>query len=314
VLSFRASIYFIFSGFLSSFIIKLSIIETLLYCLLPGLPSRIPVSMFTSVVTDLTKARLKRQPDIQLDGGACWITDMMVVTPDTLLVSNNGRKCVQLVDSRNGRVLDEVQLKDAPYQICLTDRNTAAVNVGEKTIQMIQMKDKTLTLGKVLTVSNVIHGITSSRNSLVVSYDRPPWLEVVSMDGKVIHQFDGKSKHFISPCFTCTTPKGSVLISDYGANTITKVDTNLDILQTFNSPLLQVPRGITSITEDQILVCSHNNHRILLLQPSSETMRTLLGEDDGIFIPYSLAYCPDQKKVFVASQQASKPIQVYQIM
>jgi len=270
--------------------------------------------MSTSVVTDLTKARLKRQPDIQLDGGACWITGMMVVTPDTLLVSNNGKKCVQLVDSRNGRVLGEVQLQDEPWTTCLTDRNTAAVNVGDKKIQMIQMKDKKLTLGKVLTMSKKIQGITSSMNSLVVSYGKPPWLEVVSMDGQIKHQFDEKSQHFISPCFMCSTPEGSVLISDYGANTITKVDINLDILQTFNSQLLQVPRGITSITEDQILVCSYTNHRILLLQPSSETMHTLLEEDDGIFIPYSLAYCPDQKKVFVASLQATNTIEVYQIM
>jgi len=292
----------------------MSIIETLLCCLLPGLPPRIPASMSASVVTDLTTARLKRQPDIQLDGGACWITGMMVVTPDTLLVSNNTNECVQLVDSRKGRVLSQVQLKDAPYQVCLTDRNTAAVNVGEKKIQMIQMKDKTLTLGKVLTVSNVIQGITSSRNSLVVSYGKPPWIDVVSMDGKVIHQFDGKSQHFISPCFMCTTPEGSVLISDYGTNTITKVDACLNILQTFNSPRLEVPRGITAVTEDQILVCSYDNNRILLLQPSSKTMSTLLDEDDGIFRPYSLTYCPDQKKVFVASQQGNKPIQVYQIM
>ena len=278
----------------------------------PGLPPPIPASMSTSESIDLTEADLERQPDIQVEGGVCQIADMKVVTPDTLLVSNYSKKCVQMVDSRNGRVLSEVQLRYGPGRMCLTDRTTAAVIMGKK-IQMIQVKDNTLTKGRELSVSGDMWGITFCKNSLVVSYDHSPWIEVVSMEGKVLQQFDqtGKSQHFKYPWFMCTTSDGSVLISDYETNTITRVDASLNIMQTFTSPLLQGPHGIIAVTEDQILVCSWRNNSLLVLQPSTNTVTTLLGKDVLIDTPHSLAYCPDQKKVYVAQHYCI--IKVYQI-
>jgi len=273
--------------------------------------------MSTPVSTDLTKARLKRQPDIQLPGGECYIQDLAVVSPDMLLVSNLSKRCVQLLDCLQGKVVSEVQLQDRPCRMCLTDRNTAAVQVEYMKIQMILVKDKTLTRGRELAVRGTIHGLTSSRNSLVVAYHSSPWLEVISMDGKVLHQLgkSGKSQQFMYPAFMCTTPGGSVFISDYGTHIITKVDWQLNLLQTFTSPLLQDPRGITAVTEDQVLVCSYRNDSIVLLQPSTNTMSTLLGEDDMIKWPYSLTYCPDQKKVYVAasSHTGTSCIKVYQV-
>jgi len=276
----------------------------------PGLPPPISASMSS----DLTTAGLEQQPDIQVENG--WMNDMTVVTPDTLLVSNHTNNSVQLVDSRKGGVLSEVQLQDEPGRIlvCLIDRTTAAVIMGEKKIQMVHVKNNTLTKGRELTVSGNKRAITSCRNSLVMSYDHSPWIEVVSMEGKVLQQFDktGKSKHFKYPWFMCTTSDGSVLISDYQTNTITKVDESLNILQTFTSPLLHGPHGITAVTDDQILVCSSLNDSIMLLQPSTNTVTNLLDEEDGIDRPHSLAYCPDQKKVYVAPCYVAT-IKVYQI-
>jgi len=103
-----------------------------------------------------------------------------------------------------------------------------------------------------------------------------------------------------------------VFISDSGKHTITKVDAQLNLLQTFTSPLLQTPYGITAVTEDQILVCSQDNNSLLLLQPSTNTVSALLGKNDGIEWPHSLAYCTDQKKLFVA-QVSTGTIHVYQI-
>jgi len=257
---------------------------------------------------------MKQQPDILVDGMDCGIQDMTVVTPDTLLVSKITKKRVQLVDSRKGEVLSEVQLPGAPGRMCLTDRNTAAVAMLGQKIQMIQVKDKTLTLGRVLTVREDIYGITSRSSNLVVSYSKPRWLEVISMEGKSLHQFHttGKTQHFKHPWFMCTTPSETILISDWGTNKITKVDESLNILQTFTSRLLQSPHGITVVTEDQILVCSRGNHSLLLLQPSTNTVSTLLEEEDGIKRPWSLTYCPDRKKVYVALSYTNT-IKVYQI-
>jgi len=244
----------------------------------------------------------------------CYISDLAVVSPDMLLLSNHTKQCVQLLDCLKWEVMSEVQLQHRPYRICLTDRNTAAVQVGGKKIQMIKVKDNTLTKARELTVSKDVYGLKSSRNSLVVAYRSQPWLAVISLNGKVLHQLDksGKSQHFKDPSFMCTAPGGSMFISDRGTHTITKVDAQLTILQTFTSPLLQDPCGITAVTEDLILVCSNRNNSIVLLQPSTNTMSKLLGNDDEIAHPYSLTYCPDQKKVYVPSN-FTNTIKVYQM-
>jgi len=272
------------------------------------------------VSTDLTKAKLKRQPGIQLPGLECKIVGLAVVSPDMLLVSNP-KHCVLLLDCLKWEVVSEVQLQDTPWRqgfpprICMTDRDTAAVQVEYNKIHMVLVKDKTLTKVRKLRVSEEIFGLTSSRNSLVVAYSSQPWLEMISMEGNVLHQFDksGKSQHFKSPLFMCTTPGGSVFIADYGTKTITKVDAQLNLLQTFTIPLLQGPRGITAVTEDQILVCSRGNNSIVLLQPSTSTMTTLLGKDDGIESPFTLTYCPDLKKVYVVTAGRIDTIMVYQM-
>jgi len=271
--------------------------------------------MSTPVSIDLTQTRLKRRPDIRLARGACFIHDLAVVSPDLLLVSNLSKLCVQLLDCLKGKVVSEVQLQDKPYRICLTDRNTAAVKVGDRKIQMIKVMDKTLAKGRELTVGGDINGLTSCRNSLVVSYSLQQWLEVISMDGDVLHQFDksGTSQQFKFPFFMCTTQGGSVFISDRGTNTITKVDAQLNLLQTFTSPLLHGPCGITAVTEDQILVCSYSNHSLVLLQPSTNTISTLLGWDDWIEWPNALTYCPDKKKIYLAPLGCTDTIKVYQV-
>jgi len=279
-----------------------------------GLSPPIPAFELTSVTPDLTTARLEQQPDLLLHKKEGYIEDMTVVSPGTLLVSNSTKKCVQLVDSKNGEVLTEVQVHDIPHKICLTDRHTAAVSImDKKTIQLIQVR-RIMTRDRVLTTSEDILGISSTYNSLVVSYSKPPWLEVISTKGKILHQFQktGETKHFQYPAHLCVLPGETILISDSGTNTITKVDESLNILQTFTSPLLHGPWGITAVTEDKILVCCYRNDSILLLQPSTNTMTTLLGKDDVIKYPDSLAYCPDQKKLYFATRFYAT-IKVYQI-
>jgi len=278
-------------------------------CIFTDIPLPTPASTSIPVSTDLTQATFKIQPIILASGD---ITDLAVVSPDMLVVSLLRYQCVQLLDSLKGEVVSEVELHTYPWGMCLTDENTAAVHISGK-IQLIQVKDKTLIKGKELTVSGEICEITSCRNYLVVAYRSQPWLEVISIDGKVLKQFDNaKSQLFTESCSMCTTPSGSVFLSDWERNTITKLDAQLNLLQTFTSPLLQRSLGIIAVTEDQILVCSADNHSIVLLQPSTNTMSTLLGGVDGISCPFKLTYCPEKKKFYIATTHYSY-IKVYQM-
>jgi len=225
------------------------------------------------------------------------------VSQDTLLVCNGSEDKVELVSSQTGEVLSQLELKAVAWRVCLVGRDRAAVALPLiQKVQLIKINGNILAKDKVLKVSDNVCGITTSGDNLVVTYVKQPWLEVISTDGKVLHQFHstGKTQHFKYPDFITTSPDGTLWVSDQGNNTITKMDASLTILQTFTSPLLDLPRGITVVTEDEILVCSYKNNSILLLQPSTNTISTLLGEDDGMKPPFSLTYCPQERKIFVA--------------
>jgi len=238
-----------------------------------------------------------------VDTEECYINDLAVVSQDSLLVCIGYELKVELVSRQMGKVLSQLDLEGEPWRVCLVGSSRAAVTLGRtQKVQLIKIKGNTLVKDKVLDMSHSVWGITTSGDNLVVTYMEQPWLEVITTDGKVLHQFHstGETQHFKSPYFITTSPDGTLWVSDHGNNTITKLDASLTILQTFTSPLLQWPHGITAVTEDEILVCSKRNNSLVLLQPSTNTMSTLLGKDDGIESPHSLIYFPQERKIFVA--------------
>jgi len=244
----------------------------------------------------------------------CVIDDLAVVSQDTLLVCNESDRQVELVSSQTGKVLSQLDLESWPCGVCLVGRDRAAVTLpGVQKVHLIKIKGNTLAKDKVLKVNGDVYGITTSGDNLVVTYNKQPWLEVITTDGKVLHQFHstGETQHFKLPILITTSPDGTLWVSDCNNNTITKMDARLTILQTFTSPLLQTPLGITAVTEDEILVCSFYNRSLVLLQPSTNTMSTLLGKDDRIEKPNSLTYCPQKREIFVASDYTDS-IKVFQ--
>jgi len=243
--------------------------------------------------------------------GKCYINDLAVVSQDSLLVCNGSDRKVQLVSSQTGKVISQLKLESWPCRVCLVGRDRAAVTLYQE-VQLIKIKGNKLVKDKVLKVSYSVYGITTSGDNLVVTYEEQPWLEVITTNGKVLQQFHstGETQHFKSPLFITTSPDGSLWVSDDGYNTITKMDASLTILQTFTSQLQEGPCGISAVTEDEILVCSSHNNSLMLLHPSTNTMSTLQGKDDGIEGPYSLTYCPQERKIFVA-QFFTDSIQVF---
>jgi len=221
------------------------------------------------------------------------------------------------VSSKTGKVLSQLELEGEPRRVCLVGRDMAAVSIGWlQMVQLVKIKGNKLAKDKVLKVSDDVYGIANSNNNLVVTYihTRQPWLEVISMDGQVLNRFNntGKSHVFQKPLFMTSSPDGNIWIADSENNTITKLDADLNILQTFASPLLKGPSGITALTEDQILVCSSRTDSLVLLKPSTNTVSTLLGKDNGIEEPHCLTYCPQEKKIFVATAGEITNIHVFQ--
>jgi len=245
----------------------------------------------------------QRQKDLKFATQAVEISDITVVSPNTILLTYKSNQKIQMFDSMAGRVVSEVTLQGCPRGICLTKSDQAAVVVQGQKVQIVDVQRSTLTTSTVVVVKHEPWAITTRNNtSFVVSYNNSPWLEVITTDGNASHQFDkdGTTQRFKFPDFLTTSNDNYVYVSDWYTDEITKLDFSLQLLQTFSSPLLSSPRGIISISPDQLLVCSRDNNRVVLLNTSIGKSSTLLAYQDGIEGPCSLSYCAEQKTLYCA--------------
>jgi len=271
--------------------------------------------------TDMSTAVFKRQ-DLKLWSGDDYIDDISVVSSDYILLCFYLNENVKLVNIRDGGVLSEVSVTSSwanifssymRKRLFLIRKDQAAVAFSNK-VQFITIQGQSITLGTVLKLNHDPRGVSMcGESALVVLYDTAPWLDVISPDGSVRHQFcqTGATSHFKYPNYLTTSVDGYVYVSDWGTNSITKLDSSLQVLQTFSNRMLSWPHGIISISSDQVLVCSYKNDRIVLLNTRTGKSSILLGPQDGIQRPMSLSYCPEQEKLYVTQEGCLK---VYKLL
>jgi len=258
-------------------------------------------------------SHLHRQQDLKVDTGGYSICDITEVSDTRLLVTVTRMKKVMLVDSQTGGTVAQHTLQD-PRRVCMWDNNTAVVSLYGQKVQFININGDSLKLGPSFSVNGDVCGVGRSGDRLIVSYDAPPWLEVLAMDGRVMHTFSTKAagrEVFESSSFIATSTDGMVYVSDYGISTITQLDMNLRVTRTYSDPMLQAPYGIISVSADQVLVCSYDNNRILLLCPSTGVITSILEQQVGIQLPYSLTFSPSQRKLYAVPFGGIGRIQVY---
>jgi len=252
-----------------------------------------------------------------VDTGGSRIFDITVVSDTRLLVTVWLQSKVMLVDSQTGGTVAQLTPQGHPYRVCMCDNNTAVVTLVGQKVQFININRDSLKISGSFSVNGDVCGVGRSGDRPIVSYLTPPGLEVLSMDCSVIQTFSNNAAGrdvFKSPLFITTSTDGMVYVSDRDTSTITQLDMNLRVTRTYSDPMLQAPHGIISVSADQVLVCSRDNHRILLLCPSTGVITSILGQQDGIEKPRALTYSPSQRKLYVVPDCGEGTIQVFQQM
>ena len=259
-------------------------------------------------------SQLQRKEDIKVNTDGKRIFDIAVVSDTRLLVIVYENKRAILVNSQTGCTVAQITLKSNPCNVCMFNNIMAVVTLQDNSLQFININGDILELGRSFSVNGYVWGVAGSEDKIVVSYVSPPGLQVLSMDGTVMHTFNTQAAGgdvFKCPLFITTSADGMVYVSDRDKSTVTQLDSNLHVIRTYSDPILQNPCGIISVSADQVLVCSHDNHRILLLCPSTGAITSILGQQDGIKEPWALTYSPSQKKLYVVPDERSGKIQVF---
>ena len=97
------------------------------------------------------------------------------------------------------------------------DNTRAVVTLVDTSLQFININGDSLELGRSISVKGNVCGISRSEDRLIVSYESPTGLEVLSMDGRVIHTFSNQAAWvdvFKMPYSISTSAAGMVYVSD----------------------------------------------------------------------------------------------------
>ncbi|XP_052814214.1 uncharacterized protein LOC128241323 [Mya arenaria] len=261
---------------------------------------------------DLTRMQFAETSPIPVnskdDKTHCFLTNMLLLPRDRLLLTDFENATVKLVDLKTSRLLARVKLQSRPFSMCLINETMVAVSFPEvRGIQFLEIKEQIL-LGDMLKVVDKYYGIAYYDERLVVSHYSEK-LALTDMKGKVVKEKnnkENKQQPFAYPWYLTVVRghQGAVIyVSDLGTSTITKLDMDLNILQTFKDfALLRGPKAIATV-ENQLLICGSRSNSIICLDMSSGEITNLsLKAKEGIISPQSVCYSQQLGKLYVACQ------------
>ena len=245
-----------------------------------------------------------------------FILGIAVISPSNLLVSDWTNDKLRLVDCVNGGVLSQVSLSGKPCRLCFLGGGGAAVLLNrEKEIKYFRINGDKLSLDRSFEVKKDPVGISAFDSSnLVVSYQNPGRVEMMTINGRVIDAVDNQKagkQLFQYPNFIVTSTRGDIFVSDCGNCTIIQMDRTLRITRTFTSPMQKQPYGIISVSTDQLLVVDKDSQSIVALNPTNGTVTPLLGQAEGIQLPLAVAWCPTSKKLYVGRAGSQPAVSVF---
>ncbi|WAR08812.1 hypothetical protein MAR_018770 [Mya arenaria] len=237
---------------------------------------------------------------------ACRLSNILLLPGNSLLLADHDNKNVKLIDLWTNNLMSCVSMPVQPMGMCVLPEHQVAVclpitgTAGR--IQFLGVLGK-LSLNRSIEVTGGCRGIGYLENRLIVSFMSGK-VCIMTMSGKVIKMIGRNNSGqsiFVYPLHLTVVSegqKGVIYASDSAMHTITKLDMDLNILQTFEDPALRGPRGITAVG-NQLLICGLYSNNIMSLDLQSSQMTQLLRKKDGVQKPMSVCYSQQQNKLYV---------------
>ncbi|XP_052808134.1 uncharacterized protein LOC128237003 [Mya arenaria] len=265
----------------------------------------VPIDLTSLKFTKVSGILVKSSTDI----GECWLTSMLLLSGNRLLVSDHNNSTLKLVDLQTSSMISQIKLPGKPFGMCVLPADKVAVCLFDKSSVVFLDTRGQNSVGTSIKVEVKCYDIAYHNDQLIVSFEGGNIVKM-DMEGNTIKKMDTvNGKALFKSCFNMTLMddgrNAAICVSDYYNHTVTKLDIDLNILQTFNDPAIQNPRGLTAFG-NQLLICSYGTTKIFRLDMSSGTMIQLLGESDGIQHPYRAVYSPEQNKLYIISYESGK--------
>ncbi|XP_052760095.1 uncharacterized protein LOC128202938 [Mya arenaria] len=248
-----------------------------------------------------------KHPDDKED---CHISGSAFIRPGTLLLADCNNRCVKTLDLTTGKVSARLDVDGSPWDVFVQPDDMAAVTLmglNFSTIKFISTRNA-LTIASIscIFVDGWCKGIALSDGRLYLIFKEPtPRIEVRTVNGDILQTFDNttlQKEVFRDPqCLIISRDDVSTIyVADNDSKTVSQLSLQGELLHTFSHNALS--QALVDVDGSQVIVVCHDSNTVIVISGRDGRIKTMLGTNDGIKCPLTVAFCPTQKTLVVGGE------------
>ncbi|XP_063424145.1 uncharacterized protein LOC134707912 [Mytilus trossulus] len=227
------------------------------------------------------------------------ISGCTIMPSGKMVFVDNGNKRL-LIYNENGLFDSEIPISQQPIEVTCIDEKTVAVthNWPPHHIEIVNIENKKIT-NKVKT-SKPCYGITNI-NGRLVYYERGSGIKTVDVtdENTAITVVKVDSDHYWN---YVTSSKDKIYRTDQHSSTvICSTVTGQTVWELKDKSIFKGIRGVTIDKDHNVYVASNSNNSVVVLSPDGKDARPLLGEDNGIKMPYGIHFDQSRNLLLVTN-------------
>ncbi|XP_060574230.1 uncharacterized protein LOC132731943 [Ruditapes philippinarum] len=226
------------------------------------------------------------------DHSTCWITGMVFLTPQLLIVIDSNNNAIKMVDTGNQSTTHQLQCCHRPYDIAAVNKTELAVTLPDsREILFVSSCSNKLTEGQIIKTGGRCLGISCYEDKLVVSFSNPAKIQILNMNGTVLKTFPDDI--FNSNPLYVVTNKNAIYVSKFGLRTAIRFNWEGDVTGRYRD--MCVPRGMALSDDGTVFICDRERDDIEEISEDC-TIRQVLLED--LKSPQSVCWCAETRQLY----------------
>ena len=254
-------------------------------------------STSTKVVLGM-KVQSSDQPNVRLDDDKRepYITGCCFMPSGDLVLCDHNNSKLKLLD-RSFKVKASLSLNSKPWSLSVIDNSNVIVTLpNTKQLQYIQLVPH-MKVDRVIQLDKKCWDVAVADNEIYVSCHNAPGegeVRVLDLSGNLKRKLglnkDG-SYQFQSPYYlTVSTTGKKIFVSDLKTSIISCMTPDGNIVYQYKDDDLRYPRALFVDAGDNIFVCGYGSNNVQVITADGRKHGTLISADDGIRLPYSIAF------------------------
>ncbi|XP_060576410.1 uncharacterized protein LOC132733748 [Ruditapes philippinarum] len=230
---------------------------------------------------------------ISQDKDGCQISGMVLLNPDTIIITDQVNSTVKMIDTSRYLVTDCLLLDSRPRDVTsIISTNVAVTIPSEQKVQFISTNiANKLTKKRAISVDGDCHGISCYRDKLIVSFFNPAKLQILDMDGNILTNI--KETNFLRSPLHVATNNSSIFVSDWGMKSVTILSWKGEVIGSYGG--MGFPSGLALSDVGTLFVCDNEKNVIEEIAEDCSIGNVVLKD---IVSPYVVCWCAERKMLY----------------